>query len=161
MKYLLSWMGKWEIRCYFDPSALIVTPVMNYELCISYYHCWIYADNFVIAEFTQIGDPFLGIASLTSYAGTLTLTASAHPEIWRCRRMQCNTVESNLATFQLRADVVEELKSTYIERPLTFPLNFFTINRFAGRPNMVNLSHIIPSRSEYTEFVNLFLQSIY
>jgi hypothetical protein len=30
LKYMLSWMGKWEIRCYFEPAALIVTPVMNY-----------------------------------------------------------------------------------------------------------------------------------
>jgi hypothetical protein len=39
--------------------------------------------------------------------------------------MVCNHVESNLATFRLRADVVEELKAKYIERPLTFPVNLF------------------------------------
>jgi hypothetical protein len=57
-------------------------------------------------------------------------------EIWRCSKMVCNSVESNLATFQLRADVVEELKAKYLERPLTFPVNFFNINRFAGIPAM-------------------------
>jgi hypothetical protein len=57
--------------------------------------------------------------------------------------MICNTVETNLATFQLRADVVEELKAKYVERPLTFPVNFFLINRFAGTPSMQSMSHIL------------------
>jgi bacteriorhodopsin len=59
--------------------------------------------------------------------------------------MQCNTVESNLTTFQLRADVVEELKAKYVEWPLTFPVNFFNINRFAGIPTMATLSHVLSS----------------
>jgi len=138
-------MGKWEIPCYFDPAALIVTPIMSYELCLDYYRCWILANiNNVITEFTKIGDPFRGMNKVEAGAddGTLTVTHSAG-EVCRCTRMQCNTVESNLATFQLRADVVEELKAKYVERPLTFPVNFFTINRFAGRPTMANLSHIL------------------
>jgi hypothetical protein len=57
--------------------------------------------------------------------------------------MVCNQVESNLATFQLSADVVEELKAKYLELPLTFPMNFFNINRFAGIPSMGQLSHIL------------------
>jgi hypothetical protein len=138
-------MGKWEIRCYFDPAALIVTPIMNYELCLNYYRCNIFVNNGCITEFTQLGDPLIGIGNVViNPAGTLTVTIPiGGAEIWTCRRMQCNTVESNLATFQLRADVVEELKSKYVERPLTFPVNFFTINRFAGRPTMANLSHIL------------------
>jgi hypothetical protein len=28
LKYMLSWMGKWELRLYFDPAALVVTPVV-------------------------------------------------------------------------------------------------------------------------------------
>jgi hypothetical protein len=58
--------------------------------------------------------------------------------------MISHNVATHLATFQLRSDVVEELKSKYIERPLTFPVNFFVINRFAGSPNLAaGLSHIL------------------
>jgi hypothetical protein len=46
--------------------------------------------------------------------------------------MFSNTIETNLAVFQLCADDVEEFKAKYLERPLTFPINFFNIPRFGG-----------------------------
>jgi hypothetical protein len=41
---------------------------------------------------------------------------------------------------------VEELKSKYVEQPLTFSVSFFVFNRFAGIPNLARgLSHILSS----------------
>jgi hypothetical protein len=142
LKYMLSWMGKWELRLYFDPAALIVTPVVSIPLLHNVYGGWSLAADNVKTEFIQIGDTFRGIDKLSIDAGVVTIAGVAD-EAWRCTKMVCNSVESNLATFQLRADVVEELKAKYLERPLTFPVNFFSINRFAGIPNMDQLSHIL------------------
>jgi hypothetical protein len=135
-------MGKWEIRCYFDPAALIITPVLSTYLIHNYYAAWQIAGDSISTEFTQLGNLFTGIASIKVAAGKITIAKQAD-EVWRCKLMVCNHVESNLATFQLRADVVEELKAKYIERPLTFPVNFFNLNRFAGRPSLGSLSHIL------------------
>jgi hypothetical protein len=142
LKYMLSWMGKWELRLYFDPSALVVTPVLSVPLVQEIYDGWSLVPGAVKTEFTQLNDPFKGISKATFDAGVLTVAASGD-ETWRCSKMVCNSVESNLATFQLRADVVEELKAKYLERPLTFPVNFFNINRFAGTPSMAQISHIL------------------
>jgi hypothetical protein len=150
LKYLLSWMGKWELRCFFDPASMVVMPVDPIYICQTHYNCATYIGNAagVTRDFTQFGDSLTGILNITATnpgaAGSIvTVTAQAN-EIWTARKMICNTVETNLATFQLRADVVEELKAKYVERPLTFPVNFFLINRFAGMPNMAaGLSHIL------------------
>jgi hypothetical protein len=141
LKYMLSWMGKWELRLYFDLAALIVTPVISIPVIHNVYHCWDWALVGIKTEFIQLGDTFKGITTAISKTNKFTFTGD--DEVWRCSKMICNSVESNLATFQLRADVVEELKAKYLERPLTFPLNFFSINRFAGIPNMGQLSHIL------------------
>jgi hypothetical protein len=144
LKYMLSWMGKWELRLYFDPAALVVTPVVSKNVILKIKPA---ATVFTIppeiqTEFTQLNDPFNGIASADIDGATYKLVKLEN-EIWRCNKMVCNSVESNLATFQLRADVVEELKAKYLERPLTFPVNFFNINRFAGSPTLATLSHIL------------------
>jgi hypothetical protein len=138
---MLSWMGKWELRLYFDPSALVVTAIVHPETLKNVYGAVSYTAAGLTTEFTQLNDPFQGISKGSLDTGALVLTKG--DEVWRCSKMVCNSVESNLATFQLRADVVEELKAKYLERPLTFPVNFFNINRFAGSPNMQQLSHIL------------------
>jgi hypothetical protein len=155
VKYLLSWMGKWELRLYFDPAALVVMPIDPTSLINQprAQVLWPKLSSCVFAtatrpptqDFTQIGDPFTGYSvSSISTAGALTLTTTAvGGETFTASRFVSNGVETNLATFQLRADVVEELKAKYLERPLTFPVNFFIINRFAGIPKLDALSHVL------------------
>jgi hypothetical protein len=134
LKYLLSWMGKWELRCFFDPASMVVMPVDPVYIHLTHYLCNAYQGSLanITRDFTQFGDEFTGIDTLSAEnIGQLNSVIIARPvlnEIWLHNKMVCNSVETNLATFQLRADVVEELKSIYIERPLTFPVNFFVIN---------------------------------
>jgi hypothetical protein len=135
-------MGKWELRCFFDPAALVVMPIVPTYLIPSHFAAIAITSDDVAKDFTQLGDPFNGILSASLADGELTL-AKTEGEVWTVSQMVSNTVETNLATFQLRPDVIEELKSKYIERPLTFPVNFFLINRFAGRPSLAHCSHIL------------------
>jgi hypothetical protein len=94
-------------------------------------------------SFTQFGDQFNGNGTFKLAGGAMTSTTVVN-QTFTANRMVSNHVETNLATFQLRADVVEELKAKYVERPLTFPVNFFIINRFAGQPPLNQpLNHIL------------------
>jgi hypothetical protein len=53
LKYLLSWMGKWEIRCYFDLAALIIAPIVSTFLAHNYYNSWEIVNDGGSTEFTQ------------------------------------------------------------------------------------------------------------
>ena len=134
LKYLCSWMGKWELRVYFNWENLVVCPIKP-SLNQSYYQCFKVASDTAKVGFTQIGDSFTGISKVdnTTSAGTATATCGA--ETINVSSMETYSVEANLATFQLRMDVNEELKARYSDKPLTFPVNTFQISRFSGSPN--------------------------
>ena len=78
----------------------------------------------------------MGISAVNVAAGVATVTCAA--ERITVKSMETHNVEVNLATFQLRMDVNEELKARYSDRPLTFPVSTFQISRFSGAPNWGN-----------------------
>jgi hypothetical protein len=112
-------MGKWEIRCYFDWRGLVIMPVDPLKILTSYYGANELAGPSERSH-TQIEDPFTGITSLT--LGTFAvngggghndwvITLAPHAnEVWTRDQMISLNVATHLATFQLRSDVVEELK---------------------------------------------------
>jgi hypothetical protein len=79
LKYMLSWMGKWEIRCYFDWRGLVIMPVDPLKILTSYYGA---SELSGASErsFTQIGDPFTGITSLT--LGTFAVNGGGPHDDW-------------------------------------------------------------------------------
>ena len=134
LKYLCSWMGKWELRVYFNWENLVVAPI-NPSLDLSSYDAYRATSSGTVG-FTQIGDQFTGISEISVAAGVATVTTGN--ETVTVKSMETHGVEVNLATFQLRMDVNEELKARYSDRPLTFPVSTFQISRFSGAPNWGN-----------------------
>jgi hypothetical protein len=64
LKYLLSWMGKWELRCFFDQGALVVMPIVPKYILESHFPTANYVVPATVSQdFTQLGDPFSGIAT--------------------------------------------------------------------------------------------------
>lgn len=136
LKYLCSWMGKWELRVYFNPENLVVAeidPTLNPSLWNCYTSVMNSTDARPTIGFTQIGDPFVGITKITVATGVATIYSGA--ETVTATTMSTLDCEVNLATFQLKTDVNEELKARYLDKPLTFPVNTFQISRFSGSPN--------------------------
>ena len=132
LKYLCSWMGKWELRIYFNWENLIVAPLKPTFEPLTYGAYQINNDNATVG-FTQVGDTFKGISAVAVAAGVATVTTG--DETITVKSMETYDVEANLATFQLRMDVNEELKARYSDKPLTFPVSTFQISRFSGAPN--------------------------
>ena len=135
LKYLCSWMGKWELRVYFNWENLVVAPIkpsFNLSNFGAYTIKNTKPDTATIG-FTQVGDTFKGISDLTVAVGIAEVTTA--DEIVSVTSMETSSVEVNLATFQLRMDVNEELKARYSDKPLTFPVNTLQISRFSGTPN--------------------------
>ena len=132
LKYLCSWMGKWELRIYFNWENLVVAPVKPSFEPLAYDAYKVTGDTATVG-FTQVGDKFTGINKVDSANGTAAVTCG--DEVVTVSSMETHTVEVNLATFQLRMDVNEELKARYSDRPLTFPVSTFQISRFSGAPN--------------------------
>ena len=132
LKYLCSWMGKWELRIYFNWENLIVVPIKP-TFNPSYFKAYTVANDNATIGFTQVGDTFKGIDKVTVATGVATVTTG--DEIVTVTAMETSSVEVNLATFQLRMDVSEELKARYSDKPLTFPVNTLQISRFSGSPN--------------------------
>ena len=135
LKYLCSWMGKWELRIYFNWENLVVAPVKpTIETLLSNNANIIKGDTATVG-FTQVGDKFTGISKVDSTTKAGTCTVTCNDETIKVTSMDTHTVEANLATFQLRMDVNEELKARYTDKPLTFPVSTFQISRFSGSPN--------------------------
>ena len=130
LKYLLSWMGKWEIRLYFSAQNMIqclVDPdviknaVNSPDGAIVIPH--IYSD----CKIKQLGEP------LRQWHAIANNKASPADVIWHAEKMTLNDVSMNTAQFQIRMDVLEMLKQKYMmEKPLTFPVSTFQIARFTG-----------------------------
>ena len=129
LKYLCSWMGKWELRIYFNWENLVVAPVKP-SINPSLLDVYKVANDAATTGFTQVGDKFKGISEVQVDAGVATVTTG--DEVVNATKMETDHVEVNLATFQLRMDVNEELKARYSDKPLTFPVNTLQISRFSG-----------------------------
>ena len=139
LKYLCSWMGKWELRIYFNWENLVVAPIKP-EFDPLRFGTYKVKNNDTTVGFTQVGDTFKGIKSVevsvkTDDATLGVATVTTNDETIKVTSMDTHTVEANLATFQLRMDVNEELKARYTDKPLTFPVSTFQISRFSGSPN--------------------------
>ena len=140
LKYLCSWMGKWELRVYFNWENLVVAPIKPTFEPLTYSAYSVVTDTATVG-FTQIGDEFTGISAVAVASGVATATCAA--ERVTATEMQTLDPEVNLATFQLRTDVNEELKARYMDKPLTFPVNTFQISRFAGSPQYDSLNTVL------------------
>ena len=129
LKYLISWMGKWEIRLYFSWQNLVVLPidpkVLNATTGLGTSAAAAYTS--VSHCFHQSGEEFDWV---TAYA-----TAGKNGIVGT--KMTLQNVEMNTAQFQLRMDILEMLKQKYLsEKPLTFPVSTLQISRFTGPPTI-------------------------
>ena len=129
LKYLISWMGKWEIRLYFSWQNLVVLPidpaVLKATTGLGTSAAAAYSD--VSHCFHQSGEQFdwvtkYNVKGKNGIVGT---------------KMTLQNVEMNTAQFQLRMDILEMLKQKYLsEKPLTFPVSTLQISRFTGPPTI-------------------------
>ena len=151
LKYLLSWMGKWEIRLYFSPQNLVVLPIPHDMLqkCIGV-SSDITAQNRcrcpLSHNFCQIDETFKFVNN--------TAPTNADAIDWQvhCSKMTLCNVEMNTAQFQLRMDILEMLKQKYLsEKPLTFPVSTIQVARFTGPPSTT------PSATEKEKPLNIVL----
>ena len=122
VKYLLSWMGKWELRLYFNYENMVVMAIdynvfKNSGFAAANEKCLI--SN---PQFTQISEPFNFLFATKDRVGLNNI----HVET-----MTFNDVEMVSAQFQLRMDICEMLKQKYLGgKPLTFPVSTFQIAKF-------------------------------
>jgi hypothetical protein len=141
-------MGKWELRVYFNWENLVVAPIKP-SLSPQLFNTYKVTGDTATVGFTQVGDAFTGISAFADRETTLAhkdyanadikvkygdKTATSAAETITVTSMETHDVEANLATFQLRMDVNEELKSRYSDKPLTFPVSTLQISRFSGSP---------------------------
>ena len=142
LKYLLSWMGKWEIRLYFSTQNMVYLPiqdaVVKNVLGGNYANiCDVEGlgknDSSITHNFTQVG--------MTCRWFSITLNAPTNDNLAvatngvQATKMTLNNVEMNTAQFQIRMDIMEMLKQKYMsEKPLTFPVSTIQIARFTGPP---------------------------
>ena len=155
MKYLLSWMGKWEIRLYFSPQNMIVVPIDPWHASavkngfnfISHLDKIKTIDGFYTSAYGihQIGQNIPMYCKQSEHTGTTKIptvdkvthgdATLAHDFKFLVQKMTMRDVSMNTAQFQIRMDVLEMLKQKYMmEKPLTFPVSTFQIARFTGPP---------------------------
>ena len=134
LKYLLSWMGKWEIRLYFSPQNLVVLPIPHEMvrkcLGISITDPAKIPNCVISHNFHQVDEDFEWVDP------TNPVAAAAVKWQVHCSKMTLCNVEMNTAQFQLRMDILEMLKQKYLsEKPLTFPVSTVQVARFTGPPS--------------------------
>ena len=123
LKYLLSWMGKWELRLYFNYDNMIVLPITATTLQNSGIGAntsgTIPVQNL---QFRQMSKGIYFFKGNTNTKGDNKITVKS---------MFFENVEMVSAQFQLRMDVCEMLKQKYLGgKPLTFPVSTFQIAKF-------------------------------
>ena len=141
LKYLLSWMGKWELRLYFNYDNMIVLPIDKDVVNNSFSGSGgdkIEANAKLTAkgeQFHQISQPFRFLVGST-VANTQQITVKS---------MVFENVEMVSAQFQIRMDVCEGLKQKYLtNNPLIFPVSTFQIAKFtqpAGQGQAIASGH--------------------
>ena len=148
LKYLMSWMGKREIRLYFSAQNLIYLPI---EYSVASTACDLSysttsgetTTKYTIASAISGGDAalshnFTQIGMACSWyawdSSESTVVAGSENTLY-ATKMTLNNVEMNTAQFQIRMDIMEMLKQKYMsEKPLTFPVSTIQISRFTGTP---------------------------
>ena len=164
LKYLLSWMGKWEIRLYFSAQNLIHclvdpdvvkknAPLIGGASSLRVSHPAAAAiGGGAGAAFTMNVEtvnphnvPYTKadckiqqfsepIKLWRALNGSHAINAAADIT-WTATKMTLKDVSMNTAQFQIRMDILEMLKQKYMmEKPLTFPVSTFQIARFTGPP---------------------------
>ena len=119
LKYLLSWMGKWELRLYFNYDNMVVLPIDNTVLAAAGFD----ANEKVVAHHEQFRQLTEGFNFVNNNAMVLNI-----PTV---KSMTFENVEMVSAQFQLRMDICEMLKQKYLGgKPLTFPVSTFQIAKF-------------------------------
>lgn len=132
LKYLLSWMGKWELRLYFSAQNMICCPIPPEVVAIK-------APNFekdtggtLTKEKCKITQMGMDTHILNAGNANVATIDDIHFEV---KTMTMMDVSMNTAQFQIRMDILEMLKQKYMmEKPLTFPVSSFQIARFTGPP---------------------------
>ena len=154
LKYLLSWMGKWELRIYLNYNNMVIMPINNETLKATLPnmngHPGMAKANIAKhQQFTQIGQNFM-FPNGTKDAASATQNITVF-------EMTFNDVEMVSAQFQLRMDICEMLKQKYLGgKPLTFPVSTFQIARFTGP---VGAGHKI-ARDSYESLNSVLCQAI-
>ena len=121
LKYLLSWMGKWELRLYFNYDNMVVLPIDQAVLTAAGFD----ANATLVAPYEQFRQLTEGF---TFYKGAADKLATNMPTV---KSMTFENVEMVSAQFQLRMDICEMLKQKYLGgKPLTFPVSTFQIAKF-------------------------------
>ena len=123
IKYLLSWMGKWELRLYFNYDNMVVMPINGPVITAAgITDKGLSAFKIDDPQFVQIGQPFKFLNA------TKNTIADNHITV---HKMTFEDVEMVSAQFQLRMDICEMLKQKYLGgKPLTFPVSTFQIAKF-------------------------------
>ena len=161
LKYLLSWMGKWEIRLYFstqnmiqclvDPDVVIrnalnrhanaaeamnIPQVVNPAAPASVTIAVTYA-NPNVCYYTKADCKLKQFGEDIAFWSAVAAGGVTKANIkWHASKMTLLDVSMNTAQFQIRMDILEMLKQKYMaEKPLTFPVSTFQIARFTGPPN--------------------------
>ena len=126
LKYLMSWMGKWELRLYFGTSNMIVYPLSTAESAAAF-------GTPAAAGTDRPKTTFYNVEDTRDY---ITEANTLGKGFMNKVKMTLNNVEMNAAHFQLRMDIMEMLKQKYLaEKPLTFPVSSLQIARFTGVVN--------------------------
>ena len=159
LKYLMSWMGKWEIRLYFSPQNMVVLPIEHdvVKKCLN--------ANTVVASdmshnFHQVDEEFYWFnATHPDNAGGNAQNADHAIRRWKVHveTMRLENVEMNTAQFQIRMDILEMLKQKYLsEKPLTFPVSTIQIARFTGCPEQTptNDNPVLPINIVLCQAIN-------
>ena len=122
IKYLLSWMGKWELRLYFNYDNMVIMPIDTAVVAATKIGKTNSKNTIVDPQFTQISEEFEFLAATGDTMGKQKITVN---------KMTFEDVEMVSAQFQLRMDICEMLKQKYLGgKPLTFPVSTFQIAKF-------------------------------
>ena len=122
IKYLLSWMGKWELRLYFNYENMVIMPIPPDVITASGLGTGHTVYDVKDPQFTQISQTFKFPCEEKGKEGDEHITVT---------KMTFEDVEMVSAQFQLRMDICEMLKQKYLGgKPLTFPVSTFQIAKF-------------------------------
>lgn len=132
LKYLLSWMGKWELRLYFSAQNMICCPIPQEVLAVKAPTFEEQSLNTLTREKCKITQMGMNTCILNAGVGSVATLNNIYFEV---KTMTMMDVSMNTAQFQIRMDILEMLKQKYMmEKPLTFPVSSFQIARFTGPP---------------------------
>jgi hypothetical protein len=150
MKYLPSWMGRWELEMHFHWRNLVIIPVdpavvvaqravadvtiLKTAILATANYNKPYAYS---TQFTQIGLPFKSPDILDTVADPNALLVVDN-QILTCTAGEVNDVFFSQVTFQIQSSVNDALRAKYMEEPLIIPTNILQYAKFSGQPGNNN-----------------------